>query len=222
MRFSAYYLPITEWRALVDILLAVVDPRLAPLWLAALAGAWAIGGRSSTRAGSIDLGTRRPLAVLNIALYWICIPYRTQQRFMLQALGLAAVPLARLLDRGRGLRVARPPCSSSTCSRRRPGQSRSRRPRSPGTSARSSPTRSAPRYPSFTRRARHFVGPGSRGIAGIMLLLGMGCFAGLAVWAGSRATPAQSPRTEESCPACSRRSGTCRPGCSADGGAGTR
>ena len=46
MRFSIYFLPITEWRALIDMLVALVDPRLAPIWIAALAGAWAIGGRA--------------------------------------------------------------------------------------------------------------------------------------------------------------------------------
>ena len=100
-----YYLPITEWRALIDILLALADPRLAPFWIAALAEAWAIGGRSSPEQDRLTWALAA-LAVLNVALFWICIPYRTQQRFMLQALGLAAVPLARLLDRWRGLRVA--------------------------------------------------------------------------------------------------------------------
>ena len=99
------YLPITEWRALIDILLALADPRLAPFWIAALAEAWAIGGRSSPEQDRLTWALAA-LAVLNVALFWICIPYRTQQRFMLQALGLAAVPLARLLDRWRGLRVA--------------------------------------------------------------------------------------------------------------------
>jgi hypothetical protein len=42
---------------------------------------------------------------LNVVLYWVFIPYRSQQRFMLQALGLAVVPLALLFDRGRWLRV---------------------------------------------------------------------------------------------------------------------
>lgn len=44
------------------------------------------------------------LAVVNIALYWLLIPYRTQQRFMLQGVALAAVPLGRLLDRSPWLR----------------------------------------------------------------------------------------------------------------------
>ncbi len=104
MRFSIYYLPFSEWRALVDMLVALTDPRLAPFWIAALAGGWAIGSRRTPRQDKLTWALAA-LAVLNVALFWICIPYRTQQRFMLQALGLAAVPLARLLDCRRGLRV---------------------------------------------------------------------------------------------------------------------
>jgi hypothetical protein len=104
MRTSPYYLPITDWRALGDILLAVLDPRLAPIWIASLFMGWAIKGpRTAEKNGRIALFAA--LAVLNVALYWLCIPYRTQQRFMLQALGLAVVPLAVLLDRGRWLRL---------------------------------------------------------------------------------------------------------------------
>ena len=45
------------------------------------------------------------LVLLNIALFWLAIPYRTQQRFIFHALGLAVVPLAMMLDRSRWLRV---------------------------------------------------------------------------------------------------------------------
>ena len=44
MRLSQYYLPREHWRALIDILLAVLDPRLAPVWVVSLAGGWALGG----------------------------------------------------------------------------------------------------------------------------------------------------------------------------------
>ena len=102
MRLSPYYLPLSDWRALGDTLLAVVDPRLAPFWIAALAGAWAVGGRGRLPRGHDRLTWALALlAILNIALFWICIPYRTQQRFMLQALGLGVASLARLLDRAR-------------------------------------------------------------------------------------------------------------------------
>jgi hypothetical protein len=103
MQMSQYYLPRDDWRSALDILLAVLDPRLAPVWALALAGLWALRGKG--------LATDRwvwvcaALAVLNIGLYWVLIPYRTQQRFMLHALGLAAVPLARLLDRAGWLRA---------------------------------------------------------------------------------------------------------------------
>ncbi|MBX6312407.1 MAG: 4-amino-4-deoxy-L-arabinose transferase [Isosphaeraceae bacterium] len=104
MTRSHYYIPVHDARALIDILVAVLDPRLLPLWAAALAGAWALG------LGGRPLGRWiwgcSALAVANLALYWLLIPYRTQQRFMLQALGLAAVPLGRLLDRAGGLRWA--------------------------------------------------------------------------------------------------------------------
>ncbi|MGO9600747.1 MAG: glycosyltransferase family 39 protein [Isosphaeraceae bacterium] len=105
MRSSIYYLPVRDWRSLLDTLMAVADPRLAPFWLLAIGGAWAVGSKQSP---AIDRWTWRlsALAVLNIAFYWLCIPYRTQQRFMLQSLGLAAAPLARLLDCARGLRLA--------------------------------------------------------------------------------------------------------------------
>jgi hypothetical protein len=102
MRLSPYYLPLSDWRALGDTLLAVIDPRLAPFWIAALAGAWTLGGRERLPRGHDRLTWALALlAIVNIALFWICIPYRTQQRFMLQALGLGVPALARLLDRAR-------------------------------------------------------------------------------------------------------------------------
>ena len=83
-------------------MLAVLDPRLTPFWIASLFAGWMIKSPKTD-------GARRWIAifsfmaVLNVVLYWVCIPYRTQQRFMLQALGLAVVPLAMTLDRSRWL-----------------------------------------------------------------------------------------------------------------------
>jgi hypothetical protein len=106
MRLSRYYVPVTDWRALIDTLLAVVDPRLAPVWLAALAGAWAVGReRANSPACDRLVWGASALAVVNVGLYWVAIPYRTQQRFMYHAISLAAVPLARTFDRHRALRV---------------------------------------------------------------------------------------------------------------------
>jgi hypothetical protein len=103
MHTSRYYLPLDDWRSLADTLLAVLDPRLAPLWLAALAFGWAVK-RPPDAAARRWIAIFGFMAVLNVALYWFFIPYRTQQRFMLQALGLGAVPMAMLLDRARWLR----------------------------------------------------------------------------------------------------------------------
>lgn len=104
MRLSGYYLPREDWRALIDILLSVLDPRLAPVWVLSVAGGWALGGaRTPLRRWVWACSV---LAVLNVALYWLVIPYRTQQRFMFHALGLAVVPLALTFERGRAVRLA--------------------------------------------------------------------------------------------------------------------
>lgn len=102
MKQSPYYIPRADWRAFVDILLGVLDPRELPLWLAALAGAWALSGKKGPHDRLVWACSF--LALVNAGLYWILIPYRTQQRFMLQAVGVAVVPLARLLDSSRVLR----------------------------------------------------------------------------------------------------------------------
>ena len=103
MRSSQDYLAVTNWRALGDTVFYVLDPRLVPLWIGSLAVAWTIksprtlGKRSWIAVFSL-------MAVLNVAIYWVLIPYRTQARFMLHALGMAAVPLAVTLDRAQWLR----------------------------------------------------------------------------------------------------------------------
>ncbi len=105
MRTSPYYLPRNQWGALGDIVLALLDPRLAPVWLASVAGAWAVAN-PRTRPVRRWIALFALGAMVNVAVYWFVIPYRTQQRFMLQALGLAVVPLAATLDRGRWLNIA--------------------------------------------------------------------------------------------------------------------
>ena len=102
MRLSLFYFPRGDWRSLVDILLAVLDPRLAPVWVAAWAGAWA-WGRPRQPGGRWVWGCAA-LALANVALYWIFIPYRSQPRFMFQALGMGVVPLALTFQRARWLR----------------------------------------------------------------------------------------------------------------------
>ncbi|GAC1465749.1 MAG: hypothetical protein NVSMB9_05650 [Isosphaeraceae bacterium] len=102
MRFSPYYLRVDDWRSLIDMSLAALDPRLTPFWLAGLAGAWMKFRSRSPLDRWVWIASA--LSVANVALFWLAIPYRTQQRFMIHALGLAVVPLARLFDRGLWLR----------------------------------------------------------------------------------------------------------------------
>lgn len=103
MRSSPYYLAVEDWRSLWDVVMGVIDPHLAPFWFAAILGLWSLKARRTERDAGVWICSL--LAILNVALYWLLIPYRTQQRFMLPAVGLAVVPLARLLDRGRWLRI---------------------------------------------------------------------------------------------------------------------
>lgn len=104
MAESQFYIPFAIWKALVDIVLVVFDPRLTPFWILGLIGAWAWGRTAS----SIDAKRQHhlvwicaALTVLNVVLFWVLIPYRTQQRFMLQAVGFASIPMALWFDRAR-------------------------------------------------------------------------------------------------------------------------
>lgn len=103
MNASSYYVWPGDWRAAVDIALAVVDPRMLPLWLAAALGLWAPGPRPpASRAWT---WTWAALGVLNLVVFWLLVPYRTQTRLVHQALGLLAVPLAIVLAQGRWVRL---------------------------------------------------------------------------------------------------------------------
>ncbi|WP_152051717.1 glycosyltransferase family 39 protein [Tautonia marina] len=105
MKGSRYYIDPRDWRSGIDMFLQVFDPRMTPIWLAALVGFWAIGKRrEKDRARWV--WAVAALAVINAVIYWGIIPYRTQQRFLFPAVGMAAVPVAMLLDRAKVLRVA--------------------------------------------------------------------------------------------------------------------
>ena len=190
MRLSIYFLSITEWRALIDMLVALVDPRLAPFWIAAGAGTWAIGGRGSA---SQDRATwaLAALAVLNVGLFWICIPYRTQQRFMLQALGLAAVPLARFLDRWRAFRFAAAALLVLHLLTPQAWPLATEDTKIPWDLSPYIPNAIAASLPLISRMGRALAaGLSLAALASAMLLLGMGCCASVAIWGGSRSSVA--------------------------------
>jgi hypothetical protein len=99
MQLSQYYIPREDWRSAIDVLFSFFDPRLTLVWLLALLGGWQFG--RSRRAEDAAVWCLAFLAVLNVLLFWVVIPYRTQPRFLLPAAGVAVVPLARLFDRNR-------------------------------------------------------------------------------------------------------------------------
>ena len=98
MRNSAYHLSPADWRALVDRFTAVVDLRLAWLWPVALLGGLAVvfirSPKHHERWAAIGLSG---LALVLFVVYWFVIPYNTQERFLLPALGMGLVPLALLV-----------------------------------------------------------------------------------------------------------------------------
>ncbi len=103
MRLSHHYIAVTNWRAFVDMFGGMLDPRLAPLWLVSAAGAWTWGLSRNAVPARRWIALCAGLAVADVILYWVAIPYRTQQRFMLPALGVSVVPIAMTLQRRRWL-----------------------------------------------------------------------------------------------------------------------
>ncbi len=120
MSTTRYYIDPKNWRAFLDVMLQVFDPRLAPLWVSGLMLSLFSGlGRSRSWQGnsgvepssSTPILIKRAVAVIavlglvNVILYWAGIPYRTQQRFVFPALGLASISLALLISRASVLRL---------------------------------------------------------------------------------------------------------------------
>ncbi len=100
MRQSPYYIPFGEWRAAVDQLLAVTDPRIIPLTVFAL-GWWGPRFFRPKTAQERWVGLLAIFGLATIALFWCVIPYRTQQRFFLHGLALFAPAMALCADRFR-------------------------------------------------------------------------------------------------------------------------
>jgi hypothetical protein len=103
MKQSPYYLPMNEYGALGDILLSVLDPRLA--WLYPLVILWSILSlfRNKTRADRWNC-ILIAFGLLTIAIYWFLVPYRTQQRFFLHGLALFAPAMALFFDKFKWLK----------------------------------------------------------------------------------------------------------------------
>jgi len=97
MDASAYHIPVRDWRVLVARLVLVCGASGAVLAVAGLCAGWVQARRSS--AGSFAPRVSAlcaSLAVAHLIIYWCVVPYNTQERFIVPALGLALVPLSAL------------------------------------------------------------------------------------------------------------------------------
>ncbi|MBI3464331.1 MAG: hypothetical protein HY000_14940 [Planctomycetes bacterium] len=89
-----YHIPVGWLGYLVQTLLRDADPVLVPAWFAGVAGAiWAALRGRRTPILLVALGC------LHIVLFWWVNPYQREDRFLISAFGLLAVPVAVVLDR---------------------------------------------------------------------------------------------------------------------------
>lgn len=102
MSQSPYYLPREDGHAFLDQLFAVADVRLFPVYVISMLYVFVIFFRSRTWENKwllslciLGLGT--------VAIYWLVIPYRTQQRFFLHGMAMFAPAIATLADRSQKL-----------------------------------------------------------------------------------------------------------------------
>lgn len=104
MKQSGYHLPPSDWPILLDRLSLVVDLRLLWLWPVSLLVGLGTLSRRGIASHSWLPAWFAALAIAQVLLFWFVIPYNTQERFLLPALGLGIVPLALLVERRPWLR----------------------------------------------------------------------------------------------------------------------
>lgn len=98
MQATAYHIPVENWHVLATRLGYCLGPCLATLWfLCVLSGVlgsiWSMGKQAPVGGRLLSL-----LALLHVGTYWFLIPYNTQERFLLPALGIGVVPLSRAVS----------------------------------------------------------------------------------------------------------------------------
>lgn len=93
MKLSPYYIPVQEWRAFVDQLAAVADARLLPVYFIATVFAIVRYFRNGTGENRWIISLAG-LGIMTIAIYWLVVPYRTQQRFFLHGMAMFAPAIA--------------------------------------------------------------------------------------------------------------------------------
>ena len=99
MRETAYHVRVYDWPVLEKHLAYTAGPCFLILWfLCVISGVlqtiWSVG--KNAIAGVRHLSV---MAFLQVGIYWFVVPYNTQERFLLPALGIGLVPLSRGLTR---------------------------------------------------------------------------------------------------------------------------
>jgi hypothetical protein len=97
MRNTAYHIPVDDWRVLVTRLSFTAGPWLASLWFMGIVSGLLARNWTVEKRGSGHVVLLSFLAVLQLLIYWFVLPYNTQERFLLPALGIGLVPLSRAL-----------------------------------------------------------------------------------------------------------------------------
>ncbi|MEO7652728.1 MAG: hypothetical protein ABIZ80_19890, partial [Bryobacteraceae bacterium] len=97
MRATAYHIPVADWPVLVTRLWYTAGPCLASLWFVsvisgALGAIWSVDKHANVEVRQLSV-----LALLQVGIYWFVVPYNTQERFLLPALGIGLIPLSRAL-----------------------------------------------------------------------------------------------------------------------------
>jgi hypothetical protein len=103
MRGTAYHIRVYDWPLLELRLAYTAGPFLLGLWFVCvisgvLATIWTIGKDTDNEVRLLGV-----LALLQVGIYWFVVPYNTQERFLLPALGIGLVLLATGVSRFPGL-----------------------------------------------------------------------------------------------------------------------
>jgi hypothetical protein len=103
MRRTAYHVPVTEWSLLVARLRYVVGPFPIGLWAVSLLAGLVTNGGCDGKSSSRAIRLLKLLALAHVGIYWLVLPYNTQERFLMAALGIGLVPIAQTVTRWPGL-----------------------------------------------------------------------------------------------------------------------
>jgi hypothetical protein len=99
MRETAYHIRVYDWPLLGRRLVYTAGPFLLGLWFTCtiagvLATIWTIGKETNNAVRLMSV-----LALLHVGIFWFVLPYNTQERFLLPALGIGLVPLSQWVSR---------------------------------------------------------------------------------------------------------------------------